>query len=441
MILSKKVKTFLLLLGDVGIFYASLYLTLALRYGLSENTIGWEAHQTPFLYVHILWIFVFYISGLYDITIFSSFKKTFERVLKTMATSGIAAMVIFYLVPAFKITPKTNLLIDIFILAFLLVFWRRIFWNLAGRTSKIKTLFFGSSKEVEELAKTLLKNPHFGYEPAVILESVDRDLIQLIKEKNIQLIVASRNVINNKEAAKRFYDMLPLGVSIVDFESFYESLSEKIPVSMVNESWFLENLMEINKKGFENFKRIFDVALALVLSLPTLVLLPFVALLIKMNSRGPVFYKQKRVGKNGLAFEIIKFRSMADNAEKNGAEWAKEKDSRITGVGNFLRKSRLDELPQLCNILRGEMSFVGPRPERPEFVGNLQKEIPHYAMRHLVKPGLSGWAQIKFPYGASVNDAMEKLQFDLYYIKNRSMVLDLAITAKTVATILSRTGR
>ena len=430
-----------MLVGDVTLFYASLYLALTFRYLSITETIGWQSHQLPFLYVHILWLFIFYIGGLYDIQVFASFKKTLERVLKTMTVSGIGAMLVFYLIPAFKITPKTNLILDIFILALLLVMWRRLFWSLAGKTSKIKTMFFGSSSEVEGLAKILLTGPHFGYEPVAILQSVDKDLTHIIREKNIQLIVASRDKMHDSEAAKRFYRVLPLGVSIVDFESFYESLTEKIPVGVINESWFLENLFEINKKGFENFKRLFDVFLSLSLGLPSLFVFPFVALAIKTNSRGRVFYRQRRVGKNGKIFEIIKFRSMKENAEKNGAKWAKEKDPRITGVGNFLRKSRLDELPQLWNILKGEMSFVGPRPERPEFVEELQKEIPHYAMRHLVKPGLSGWAQIKFPYGASVKDAMEKLQYDLYYIKNRSVVLDLAITAKTIATIISRQGR
>jgi len=169
--------------------------------------------------------------------------------------------------------------------------------------------------------------------------------------------------------------------------------------------------------------------------------LPLIGALIKLNSAGPIFYRQKRVGKNGKIFEIAKFRSMFKDAEKNGAQWANEKDERITGMGKILRKTRIDELPQLWNVLKGEMSFIGPRPERPEFVEELQKQIPHYVMRHLVKPGLSGWAQIKFPYGASVEDAMEKLQYDLYYIKNRSFVLDLAITARTIAAVLSREGR
>jgi exopolysaccharide biosynthesis polyprenyl glycosylphosphotransferase len=252
--------------------------------------------------------------------------------------------------------------------------------------------------------------------------------------------------LEDENAAKRFYEVLPLGVSIVSFPNFYEAALEKIPVSSVNESWFLENLVEIKKRVYEFFKRIFDAAFSIILLFPTILLLPLIGLFIKIESPGPIFYRQKRVGKDGKIFEIIKFRSMYalssdGGAEKNGVQWASLNDSRITKIGRILRKTRLDELPQLFNILKGEMSFIGPRPERPEFIEELQKQIPHYAMRQLIKPGLSGWAQIKFPYGASVNDAMEKLQYDLYYIKNRSLILDLAIALRTLALIIRSEGR
>jgi len=245
----------------------------------------------------------------------------------------------------------------------------------------------------------------------------------------------------DENAVRRFYEALPLGVSIVDFPAFYETTMEKIPVSVINESWFLVNLVEINKQIFEFSKRIFDVVFSIILGMPTVVLLPFIAGLVKIGSAGPIFYRQKRVGKNGKIIEIVKFRSMFKDAEKDGAQWAQTNDPRMTKIGKIIRKTRLDELPQLWNVFRGDMSFIGPRPERPEFIAELQKQIPHYAMRHLVKPGLSGWAQIKFPYGASVEDSMEKLQYDLYYIKNRSLVLDGAIALKTLATMMRHSGR
>lgn len=438
---SKRFQILILILTDLLLFYISLYLALVLRYRDLMTQEIWHEHQLPFLYIHIIWLVIFYIGGLYDIKSFASFKNVFGKILKSMIAASVAAVLVFYLLPEFGITPKTNLSLDIIILLVLLVLWRRLFWDITGKFSKIRILFFGESEEVTQLVNKLRQNPRSGYEPAIILKSVDRNLSELIKQNAIQLIVASKSIMRDKNAARKLYEALPMGVSVVDFESFYESLSEKIPVYLINELWFLENMIEINKKIFEKTKRAFDISGAILLGIPTLIIMPLLALMIKAGGKGPIFYKHNRVGKNGKIFEMIKFRTMIDNAEKNGAEWTKEKDSRIMKTGYFLRKTRLDELPQLWNILKGEMSFIGPRPERPEFIITLEKEIPHYAMRHLVRPGLSGWAQIKFPYGASVEDAMEKLQYDLYYIKNRSLVLDLTIAAKTLATIISRKGR
>jgi len=442
MVLSKRFQAIILLLGDLILFHAALFLTLVIRHGFElPDAEVLNMHKRPFLYVHLLWILIFYIGSLYDIRKFPSPKMVMAKVLEVMAIGGLLTALLFYLVPFFGITPKTNLFIDIVLAALFLMLWRRYFWMFAAKASKIKVLFFGSSKEVEDLAAYLAKNLQLGYESAMILASVDHNLIDLIRKNKIQLIVASRNIMEDNNAVKRFYEALQLGVSVLDFPTFYENVSEKIPVSVIDESWFLVNLVEINKRLFESFKRVFDIALSIILGIPTIILLPLIGALIKLNSAGPIFYRQKRVGKNGKIFEIAKFRSMFKDAEKNGAQWANEKDERITGMGKILRKTRIDELPQLWNVLKGEMSFIGPRPERPEFVEELQKQIPHYVMRHLVKPGLSGWAQIKFPYGASVEDAMEKLQYDLYYIKNRSFVLDLAITARTIAAVLSREGR
>jgi exopolysaccharide biosynthesis polyprenyl glycosylphosphotransferase len=441
MLIYKKIKSLILLFGDIALFYISLYAALSLRYrGLLPPEI-WHSHQLPFLFIHVLWILIFYIAGLYDISIFASFKKTAEAVFKATTGALGLAIVVFYSVPSFAITPKTNLIIDLIILAILLIAWRRFYWATIGKTKRTRILFFGSSNETRELAENLKNKPQLGYEVRVILEKVDHNLIQLIKKHKIQLLVASKSILRDGQATKRFYEALPLGISVNSFEDFYESIKEKIPVSMINEEWFLENLDEINKKFFEAFKRIFDLVLASVLMIPFLALLPLAAFLIKTESGGPLFYKQKRVGKNEKIFELIKFRTMIKDAEKDGIRWAEKEDPRVTRIGKFLRKSRLDELPQIINVLRGEMSFIGPRPERPELVDALKKEVPHYSMRHLIKPGLSGWAQIKFPYGASVEDAMQKLQYDLFYIKNRSVVLDLAIAAKTIATILSQKGR
>lgn len=233
------------------------------------------------------------------------------------------------------------------------------------------------------------------------------------------------------------------GTRIYDLIDYYERFWFKIPVFHVKNGWFaishgfdlLHNPMTLR------LKRLVDLTLALGLLCIFIPLFPLIALLIKIDSRGTIFYKQKRTGENGKSFELYKFRTMVADAEKAGAQWAQQCDHRITRVGKFLRLSRLDETPQLWNVFCGDMSFIGPRPERPIFNSQLEKEIPFYDLRHLVKPGITGWAQVLYKYGASVADAKEKLQYDLYYIKNCSFLLDIAIVFKTMRVVLLGKGR
>jgi len=195
------------------------------------------------------------------------------------------------------------------------------------------------------------------------------------------------------------------------------------------------------RKSFTKFKRYMDISLSTLGVLVTAPVMIFVAILIKLTSKGPIIYRQKRVGENGRIFRIYKLRTMRIDAEKGtGAVWAKKNDPRVTPFGKLLRKTSLDELPQFLNVLLGQMSLVGPRPERPEFVAELTKQIPFYGQRHVVPPGLTGWAQVRYAYGASVEDAMEKLQYDLFYIKNRSLALNLYILFETLKTVVVRSG-
>jgi sugar transferase (PEP-CTERM system associated) len=233
------------------------------------------------------------------------------------------------------------------------------------------------------------------------------------------------------------------GVEVLDSPSFYEKLSGKLLIENIQPSWF------IYSNGFRSnaiqriYKRLVDILFSLLGLVVALPFFPLLALLIKLDSPGPVLFRQVRVGEGGRHFVILKFRTMRQDAEKGtGAVWAQKNDSRITRIGGFLRKSRLDELPQLFNVLKGEMSFIGPRPERPEFIESLSERIPYYNKRHFIKPGLTGWAQICYPYGASEEDALEKLRYDLYYIKNYSFLFDVLIVLETIKVVLyGRGGR
>ncbi len=415
--------------SDIVLLYFGLFITLAVRYGTFPSGALLDAHKTPFLAVYLMWVVIFYISGLYDIEKFISFEGLRNSIFKTMAVAGTLAVILFYLVPFFGITPKTNLFLNVIISTLLMWQWRKWIFNSAIKSSKTTIFFFGKEeKEVADFVEFISQRPQMGYEIVPYAGSA-------------KVVIVPEALKRDREVTHSLYEMTLLGKTIIGFNKFYELITGKVPVSLISEEWFFENLMEITKQGLEKFKRVFDVFLAIIFFVPYLIILPFAAIAIKLNGKGTVFYKQERAGKNGKIFEIIKFRSMVAEAEKNGAQWATEKDSRITFVGNILRKTRIDELPQIWNVLRGELSFVGPRPERPEFVKELEKIIPHYRMRHLVKPGLSGWAQINFPYGASVEDATEKLQYDLYYIKNRSILLEFIILLKTTMVVLSRQGR
>ncbi len=231
------------------------------------------------------------------------------------------------------------------------------------------------------------------------------------------------------------------GISVVDLSTFFERETGHVQLQSLNPSWIIFSDGFAQGSLRDITKRLFDICASSMLLLLTLPVMLITALLIPLESRGPVFYRQERVGQGGRSFMVLKFRSMRSDAEKNGnPQWAGQNDSRVTRIGGFIRKVRIDELPQILNVLRGEMSFVGPRPERPFFVEQLTQQIPYYSYRHNVKPGITGWAQICYPYGASVEDAMEKLQYDLYYTKNHSLFLDLIILFQTIQVILFGQG-
>jgi sugar transferase (PEP-CTERM system associated) len=270
-----------------------------------------------------------------------------------------------------------------------------------------------------------------------------RQLSEQVERHDAKLVVLAGELNGDADLVNTLVGLRLKGVEVMDLPDFYEAATGQIPIQHVEDRWFLHarGFELLHRPEMQKVKRLFDVLAAsfgFVLSLPLMVL---VAALVKIESRGPALFRQERTGKDGKAFEILKFRSMSSDAEKGtGPVWASRKDDRITRVGRFLRLTRLDEIPQFINILRGDMSFIGPRPERPYFVEQLKKEIPYYAFRHAVRPGLTGWAQVKYRYGASTEDAVEKLKYDLYYVKNMSFGLDLRIMVKTLKVVLFARG-
>lgn len=451
-----QIRQFILLSVDLIILYASLFLSLLIRYQGEISYNDWTAHFMPFTIIYIFWVIVFYINGLYDISVTRNTGKFWRTFFSSLGINALLAVAIFYLNPSLGIAPKTNLFINLGVFSILFLVWRSLY-NKFVTSSLVsnRVLIIGNDNEAIELIKIINKKPQMGYKivgfartdpnlkkpflgPVPLYHFVDFKYI--FSKKKIDTVVVPSNLNESKELIKYLYPCISFKVSFVDFISFYETLTGKIPVSAVTEYWFLQNLKEGDKKLYDTIKILFDFGLALFFGIITLTILPAIALAIKIEDKGPIFYKQKRIGKFGKIFEIIKFRTMVEDAEKDGAKFSSKGDARITKIGNFLRATRLDEFPQILNVLRGEMSFLGPRPERPEFVEKLEEAMPFYTLRHLVKPGLTGWAQISYPYAGSIEENLKKLQYDLFYIKNRSTMIDSMILLKTINILVRRKG-
>jgi exopolysaccharide biosynthesis polyprenyl glycosylphosphotransferase len=266
------------------------------------------------------------------------------------------------------------------------------------------------------------------------------ELLELVHAFRVDSLVLASGQEPTDQTIRAVGDCVEHGCEVMSVARLAERLNRRIPVRFIGGNWFIHELNEVNRQLYQTAKRTLDIALSLCGLLATALLFPIIALAIRLDSPGPVIYSQIRVGRLGKPFRIYKFRSMRQDAEASGAVWASVGDARVTPVGQFLRQTRLDELPQLFNVLIGEMSLVGPRPERPEFVSTLSEKVPHYSRRHMVVPGLTGWAQVSYPYGASVEDALEKLQYDFYYIKHRSLFLDAEILLRTVSTVIGKIG-
>ncbi|OGN07730.1 MAG: hypothetical protein A3C61_00060 [Candidatus Yanofskybacteria bacterium RIFCSPHIGHO2_02_FULL_39_10] len=433
-----------LLILDIVTLYSALAITLFIRYS-EDFSAQYAIHLLPFLFIFALWLLIFYISNLYDFGFLRNNLDFYSSLFRAILFASAISVSFFYLIPIFNITPKTNLMIFIIIFSGIVIINRTLFNKANASGFKKPLLVVGVNTQSLELAKYIEENPQLGYELKYIMDLAKggvKTIDKVIKDDKINTVVISPETYQVPQIIDTFYRSLENRVTFKNLSSFYEQITNKVPLGAINQIWFLENLSEGSKKTYEELKRFLDVVFAVILEVFVIPFVPLIALAIKISSPGPVFYRQKRVGRNGKNFEIIKFRTMRNDAEKEtGAIWAQENDPRTTWIGKIMRKTRIDELPQLSNILRGEMSFVGPRAERPEFHDKLKIEVPFYEERYIIKPGLTGWAQINYRYGSSVADAAEKLQYDLYYIKNRSLILDLGVILKTINIAMKQEGR
>jgi sugar transferase (PEP-CTERM system associated) len=399
----------------------------------------------------------FYLFDLYDFVVMHDRAELVLRLLQALGLAWVALALLFYALPQVMIGRGVSL-VSLPLALLLMVSWRiAIHWVLGHPELGERILIVGSGPFAVEIARETLGRPDAGFrvigfvdnDPELVGKSLinpkviglTSQLANLVKSENIDRIVVA---IGDRRGQFPTQQLLRLSlsgdVSIEESASFYERLTGRVLLDMIRPSWLIFSSRgrraRLNEVACIIIHRVIAL-LGAVLSLPIAIV---TALLIKIDSPGPILYKQERVGKNGRIFTLMKFRSMRTDAEKNGPVWASTGDNRMTRVGRIIRKIRVDEIPQFWNILRGDMNFVGPRPERPHFVSQLADEIPYYEQRHLIAPGLTGWAQIKYPYGASIEDAKQKLQYDLYYIKNQSLTLDATIMFETIKTILFGRG-
>lgn len=450
----------ILLFADIILLYLALSISLWIRYQNNFDIVILLDHIRPFTVIYILWIGIFYTNNLYNLTKIRQGLNFYLDLTRSLFIGGVIAVIMFYLLPDNDLTPKRLLLMNIVAFAVLATIWRSIFIHYIGKyipTNKIAIV--GITVRSLSLGRQLLTSKTPGYQlvalsgdgnqdisiPPGIKNNIKiinqpKDLLSLIKNQTINTIIFANGIIANNLMHK-FFKYFSIPIKFYNLPDFYEELNYKIPVTELNHGWFLNNINETDKNSFDIIKRILDIVFALILIIIFIPIIFICAMAIVIESVGKIFYIQQRIGKNNKKFMVYKLRTMIKNAEKDGPQWSQKEDPRVTKIGRFLRKSRLDEMPQLINILKGDMSFIGPRPERPEMIDPLINEVPFYQTRHLIKPGLTGWAQVNFPYGSSIKDALEKLQYDLYYIKHRSLSLDLNIIISTIIVVLGLRGR
>lgn len=440
----------ILIVGDMVLFVVALWLTLLVRYFEWPNGERIADHLHPFLILSGVWIFIFYIAGLYDKH--TTFLKStlFGRIVFTQVANILTAAMLFAIIP-FGIAPKLNLVIYLVISVVLISLWRLRLVPLLSPKNKHKAILIASGDEAVELVDEVNNNDRYNYSfvrlidesAAAEIDDFKEKLLNLIEREQIYIIVADPRAKKMEDILPSLFDLAFLKFEFVflDFYKVYEETFDRVPLSALRYDWFIAHVSQSKSILYDASKRAIDIGFAILLLIPSALLFPFVALAIKLEDKGDLFYTTKRLGQYNTVVNIYKLRT------KNGADSGDAALSSTlvdTKVGDILRKTRIDELPQLINVLKGDLSFIGPRPEMPSLAEVYAREIPFYNARHFIKPGLSGWAQINnydVPRGGiDVERTEAKLSFDLYYLKHRSLLLDVQIVLKTITTILMRTG-
>lgn len=425
----------ILLLGDIALFIVALWVTLLIRYQTVPTADLFGSHLGAFAIIFAAWIVVFFIFDLYRRPT-SIFKQDLPRIIaNAQVINTVIAIIFFYYVPVVGITPRTNLFIYLIVSFILIVIWRRYFVHYLYRGRQEHIILLGVGEEISELKRELLANPDHN-----VVVKEERDPTNLVNTKNA-IIVFNPDDEGLKPSLPQIYQFIFSGATLVTLSDMYEMVFHRIPVSAVNERWIFNNISTAKRTFYDFFKRLIDIVISLPLFVVSLVFYPFVLAAIKLSDGGPLFSRQTRVGQNNHPVKLVKFRTMSQ--ADDGGKWGSGNVNKVTNIGSFLRRTRIDELPQLWNVLRGDISLIGPRPEFPDPVKHYAEAMPYYNVRHLIKPGLSGWAQIygeHAHHGTDVDKTKNKLSYDLYYVKNRNIWLDLAISLKTLRILLSNQG-
>lgn len=444
-------KALTLLIGDAILLVFALWVSLSIRFQTFVDVTLFEIHFYAFLPIFFIWIICFLIAGLYETHRVIIRNRLPEILLKTQIVNVLIAIGYFYLF-ASDITPKVILSILGAVSFGLIVSWRifALFRFLSQK--KQKAIMIAAGEEAENLFAEVNRISYYNFEfttrvaPSSLMnEAFQHEFLERLTKENVEIVVVDSRSKDLEVISSKFLNTLFSKLHFFDFYKLYGEVFYRLPIDLLSYRWFIEHI-HISKRGvYDVLKRVMDVVIALPLMVVFMPFVVFGALLLKIQDRGEVFSIQTRIGRFNRPIKLIKLRTMLFN--DHGKWETKGKENKVTKVGAFLRKTRIDELPQIINVLKGDVSLIGPRPEFPDAVNEYAQAIPYYNMRHLIQPGLSGWAQIYHDEHPHHNDpekvrkTRDKLSYDLYYVKNRSIILDIMIALKTIKTLLSREGK